>query len=44
MLATDLQIPWALAFAPDGRLFFTERPGRVRVYQNGLLLPRPRSR
>jgi aldose sugar dehydrogenase len=28
---TDLEIPWSLAFAPDGRLFITERPGRVRV-------------
>src|ERR1700752_4126928 len=28
---TDLEIPWALAFAPDGRLFVTERPGRVRI-------------
>ncbi|MDQ6617543.1 MAG: PQQ-dependent sugar dehydrogenase [Actinomycetota bacterium] len=25
----------ALAFAPDGRLFFTERSGTVRVFQNG---------
>lgn len=25
----------ALAFAPDGRLFFTERSGTVRVYQGG---------
>jgi glucose/arabinose dehydrogenase len=38
---TNLQIPWAMAFAPDGRLFFTERPGRVRVYQNGQLLAGP---
>ena len=27
----NLQIPWSLAFAPDGRLFVTERPGRVRI-------------
>src|SRR5438067_3818854 len=26
----------ALAFAPDGRLFFAERSGTVRVYQNGV--------
>jgi glucose/arabinose dehydrogenase len=37
----NLQIPWAMAFAPDGRMFFTERPGRVRVYQNGQLLAAP---
>ncbi len=41
MLVTGLQIPWALAFAPDGRLFLTERPGRVRVYMNGQLLAEP---
>ena len=40
-LATGLQVPWALAFAPDGRLFVTERPGRVRVFQNGQLLAAP---
>jgi glucose/arabinose dehydrogenase len=40
-LATGLEIPWGLAFAPDGRLFITERPGRVRVYQNGQLLTEP---
>src|SRR5207253_2083440 len=27
--------PTALAFAPDGRLFWTERAGNVMVYQNG---------
>src|SRR6187399_2398480 len=30
-VATTLEIPWSLAFAPDGRLFVTERPGRVRI-------------
>ncbi|MHB1294832.1 MAG: PQQ-dependent sugar dehydrogenase [Anaerolineae bacterium] len=41
LVATDLQVPWALAFAPDGRLFFTERPGRVRVIVDGVLRERP---
>jgi aldose sugar dehydrogenase len=31
IIATNLRIPWALAFAPDGRIFFTERPGTLRV-------------
>lgn len=35
IVASNLQIPWSLAFAPDGRLFFTERPGRVRVLNVG---------
>ena len=34
----NLDVPWSLAFAPDGRLFITERPGRVRIAQNGALL------
>lgn len=41
VLLTGLEIPWSLAFAPDGRLFFTERVGRVRVVQNGQLLATP---
>lgn len=42
ILADGLDIPWALAFAPDGRLFFTERnTGRVRVIAGGSLLPAP---
>ncbi len=41
VVATDLVVPWALAFAPDGRLFFTERPGRVRVIVGGQLQGEP---
>jgi aldose sugar dehydrogenase len=41
VIATGLQIPWSLAFAPDGRLFITERPGRVRIFANGQLLAEP---
>jgi glucose/arabinose dehydrogenase len=36
-----LVVPWALAWAPDGRLFFTERPGRVRVVEQGALREEP---
>src|SRR5262249_54235839 len=35
-------LPVALAFAPDGRLFYNElRTGSIRVVQNGVLLPDP---
>src|SRR5687767_13368573 len=36
-----LEVPWSIVWAPDGRMFFTERPGRVRVYENGRLRPEP---
>jgi glucose/arabinose dehydrogenase len=38
---TGLDVPWALAWAPDGRLFVTERPGRLRVVVDGRLQPEP---
>jgi glucose/arabinose dehydrogenase len=41
VVARGLETPWALAFAPDGRLFVTERPGRLRVVANGRLAPEP---
>src|SRR5438477_788925 len=37
----NLQVPWSIVWAPDGRMIFTERPGRVRVYENGRLRPEP---
>jgi glucose/arabinose dehydrogenase len=37
----NLEVPWSIVFAPDGRMFFTERPGRVRVFENGKLRPQP---
>lgn len=41
VLAQGLDTPWALDLAPDGRLFLTERPGRVRVVREGALDPEP---
>ena len=34
-IQNGLVIPWDVAFGPDGQMFVTERPGRVRVYRNG---------
>jgi len=36
-----LEVPWSIVWAPDGRMMFTERPGRVRVFENGGLRPKP---
>jgi glucose/arabinose dehydrogenase len=41
VLVGGLEVPWSLAFAPDGRLFFTERPGRVRILANSRLDAEP---
>jgi glucose/arabinose dehydrogenase len=40
-VAQNLVAPWALAFAADGAIWLTERPGRVRVIRNGQLLAAP---
>ena len=40
-VAEGLGVPSALAFAKDGRLFFTERPGRIRVIAGGRLQSEP---
>lgn len=40
-VASGLEVPWAIAFAPDGRIFVTERVGRIRVIENGVLRADP---
>src|SRR5215469_12422076 len=40
-VATNLDNPWSLVFAPDGRLFFTETPGRIRVVTSSGLVSTP---
>lgn len=32
-----LEVPWSLAFTSSTRMLVTERPGRVRVIENGVL-------
>ena len=40
-VADNLEIPWEIVFASDGRIFFTERVGNLRVIENGQLNPEP---
>lgn len=40
-LVSGLNVPWEMAFAPDGRIFFTERPGSLRVIEKGKLRSTP---
>ena len=38
----NLENPWAIDIAEDGRIFLTEKPGRVRmVHSNGTLMAEP---
>ncbi len=41
LVANGLASPTAMQFAPDGRLFVAEQGGRLRVIENGTLLPTP---
>ena len=31
-IVSNLDTPWAIAFLPDGKMLFTERPGRVSIF------------
>ena len=38
---SGLEVPWSIVFTSPGRMLVTERPGRVRVVENGVLVPKP---
>ena len=37
----NLEVPWSLVFLPDGRALVSERPGRIRLIQDGNLQEKP---
>ncbi len=43
VVTKGLSHPWAIAFLPNGDMLITERPGRIRLLQKGVLHPQPLS-
>lgn len=41
VVASGLEVPWGLAFLPNGDALVTERPGRVRLWREGKLVAEP---
>ena len=39
IVADKLTIPWSIAISEDGKILFTERTGKIRVIENGVLNP-----
>lgn len=40
-VASGLEVPWAFAWLPNKDMLFTERPGRVRIIEDGRLRTAP---
>jgi glucose/arabinose dehydrogenase len=41
VMAEKLYVPWAIDISNEGKLFFTERSGAIRIIEDGKLLPQP---
>ncbi len=41
VVAENLHVPWAIAVSGEGRLYFTERSGTIRVIEDGKLRQQP---
>ncbi len=40
-VVNGLEVVWGVEALPDGRLLLTEKPGRLRIVENGKLVPEP---
>ena len=41
VLARDIEYPYAIAFLPGGEMLVTQRTGKLRIFRNGKLDPKP---
>ncbi|WP_346936858.1 PQQ-dependent sugar dehydrogenase [Clostridium sp.] len=41
VVAENLYVPWAIDISNEGKLYFTERSGAIRIIEDGKLLPQP---
>ncbi|OGH06126.1 MAG: hypothetical protein A2W22_04440 [Candidatus Levybacteria bacterium RBG_16_35_11] len=41
VIAKELDTPWEIVFLPNKDILITERPGRVRIMNSGILNPKP---
>ncbi|MHC1685903.1 MAG: sorbosone dehydrogenase family protein [Clostridiaceae bacterium] len=41
VIAEKLYVPWAIDISNEGKIYFTERSGAIRVIENGKLLSQP---
>ncbi len=37
VVAQNLDIPWAIAFLPEGKMIFTERGGKIKILEQGIV-------
>jgi len=40
-LSDAIELPWGIAFLPNGQTLLTERDGRIQLYRNGIMDPEP---
>lgn len=41
VIAENLYVPWAIAISDEGKIYFTERSGTIRIIENGQLHSEP---